>query len=177
MENFSSQTSQTANRVVLLIHAYSSVSSYQNSFPLRIHENHIQTRTKMYNILILILLLILRPILLFRFFLANLCFSRRRRSRYRPLLLPLPPSFPLRGRWQQQQRPVHLHPQLAGPFRASALKEASRPRAVVPFRLLPLLLLLLNSRRRFLPLHLVSLVVTEKTAAAAVTEREKQIRR
>lgn len=175
MENFSPQTSQTANRVVLLIHAYSSISSYQNSFPLHIHENHIQTRTKMYNILILISLLILRPILLFRFFLANLCFSRRRR-RYRPLLLPLPLSFPLRGRWQQQQRPVHLHPQLAGPFRAFALKEASRPRAVVPFRLLPLLLLLLNFQRRFLPLHLVSLVVAEKTAAA-VTELEEQIRR
>lgn len=175
MENFSSQTSQTANRVVLLIHAYSSISSYQNSFPLRIHENHIQTRTKMYNILILISLLILRPILLFRFFLANLCFSRRRR--YRPLLLPLSLSSPLRRRWQQQQRPVHLHPQLAGPFRAFALKEASRPRAVVPFRLLPLLLLLLNFQRRFLPLHLVSLVVAEKTAAAAVTELEKQIRR
>lgn len=175
MENFSPQTSQTANRVVLLIHAYSSISSYQNSFPLRIHENHIQTRTKMYNILILILLLILRPILLFRFFLANLCFSRRRR-RHRPLFLPLSLSFPLRRRWQQQQRPVHLHPQLAGPFRAFALKEASRPRAVVPFRLLPLLLLL-NVQRRFLPLHLVSLVVAEKTAAAAVTERKKQIRR
>lgn len=174
MENFSPQTSQTANRVVLLIHAYSSISSYQNSFPLRIHENHIQTRTKMYNILILILLLILRPILLFRFFLANLCFSRR--LRHSPFLLPLPLSFPLRGRWQQQQRPVHLHPQLAGPFRASALREASRPRAVVPFRLLPLLLLL-NSQRRFLPLHLVSLVVAEKTPAAAVTELEEQIRR
>lgn len=173
MENFSPQTSQTANRVVLLIHAYSSISSYQNSFPLRIHENHIQTRTKMYNILILISLLILHPILLFRFFLANLCFSRR--LRHRPFLLPLPLSFPLRGRWQQQQRPVHLHPQLAGPFRASALREASRPRAVVPFRLLPLLLL--NSQRRFLPLHLVSLVVAEKTAAAAVTELEEQIRR
>lgn len=174
MENFSSQTSQTTNRVVLLIHAYSSISSYQNSFPLRIHENHIQTRTKMYNILILILLLVLRPILLFRFFLANLCFSRRRR--YRPLLLPLSLSSPLRRRWQQQQRPVHLHPQLASPFRASALREASRPRAVVPFRLLPLLLLLLNFQRRFLPLHLVSLVVAEKTAAA-VTELEEQIRR
>lgn len=152
---------------VLLIHA-SCFISYQNS-SLCIqrtfqHTLLFVTFQKMYNrrSLLVLILLLPRLFLLFTFFLVNFCFHRHR-------LPPSPPSGPLRRRWQQQQRPVHLHPQLASPF-LSALNEASRPRAAVPSRHLHLLPWLLN----LLPPHLVVLLlVSEKTAAGS----EKQIRR
>lgn len=133
------------------------ISSYQNVSFLR--AKHIQThfcssQFKMYTSR-RFLILTLFP--LFYILPASVPPNLRR-----PRLLPSPLSGSLRGRWQQHQRPVHLHPQLASPF-LPALSEASRPRAAVPFRLPRrrlLLLLLLN----FLPLHLV--VVAEKTAAA-----------
>lgn len=126
---------------VLLIHASCFVSYQNSSLCIQTHSKHTLlfvtfqkcTIDDLLSPLILILL-IPRLLLLFSFFLVNLCLHHHS-------LLPSPPSGPLRGRWQQQQRPVHLHPQLASPF-LSALNEASRPRAAVPSRHHPLLLFL-----------------------------------